>query len=43
MMQYKKEEGADMNDPRLLMYFRQLDLAIEGTEFIVSKCTHKEG
>ncbi len=43
MMQYKEAEGADMNDPQLLMYFRQLDLAIEGAEFIVSKCTHKEG
>ncbi|GEM_PF-3704982 len=39
MMKDKKEEGADTNDPQLLMYFRQLDLAIEGADFIVSKCT----
>jgi hypothetical protein len=42
MMKDKEEEGADINDPQLLMYFRQLDLAIEGAEFIVSKCTAGE-
>jgi hypothetical protein len=42
MMKDKAEEGADNNDPQLLMYFRQLDLAIEGAEFIVNKCTSAE-